>query len=215
MLINAQLPFDLNRLSQADQTLSLAGMSWTDYEKFGASEYLGYRVSYFNGVITLVSPSQNHEVIAEVINYLIVAYCKKINLPYYPMRSTRLTNKPLAGKEPDVSFSFGSKKSIPDLAIEVIFSSGNIDDLKKYHSLGVAEVWFWRMETLPFRELVPHSRWQDSKITFYQLEKDGYVKIAQSVFLPNLAAKDLVGYVNRGFNESPLTIEADFLNSIT
>jgi Uma2 family endonuclease len=198
MLINTKLPFDPNRLSQADQTFSLAGMSWADYEEFDDSEYPGYRVSYFNGVITLVSPSQNHEVIAEVINYLIVAYCKKINLPYYPMRSTRLTNKPLAGKEPDVSFSFNSKKSIPDLAIEVIFSSGSIDDLKKYYSLGVAEVWFW----------------QDHQITFYQLEKEGYVEIAQSVFLPNLAAKDLENFVNRGFKESPLTIEADFLNSI-
>jgi Uma2 family endonuclease len=162
-----------------------------------------------------VSPSQNHEVIAEVINYLIVAYCKKINLSYYPMGSTRLTNKPLAGKEPDVSFSFSSKKSIPDLAIEVIFSSGSVDDLKTCHSIGVAEVWFWRMETLPFRELVPHSRWRDSKITFYQLAEQGYIEIAESVFLPNLAAKDLENFVNRGFNESPLTIEADFLNSIT
>jgi Uma2 family endonuclease len=199
MLINAKLPFDLNRLSQADQTLSLAGMSWADYEKFDDPEYPGYRVSYFNGVITLVSPSQNHEVIAEVINYLIVAYCKKINLSYYPMRSTRLTNKPLAGKEPDVSFSFSSKKSIPDLAIEVIFSSGSVDDLKKYQSLGIAEVWFWR----------------DNEITFYSLAEQGYIEIAESVFLPNLAAKDLENFVNRGFNESPLTIEADFLNSIT
>jgi Uma2 family endonuclease len=199
MLINAKLPFDLNRLSQEDQTLSLAGMSWADYEKFDDPEYPGYRVSYFNGVITLVSPSQNHEVIAEVINYLIVAYCKKINLSYYPMGSTRLTNKPLAGKEPDVSFSFSSKKSIPDLAIEVIFSSGSVDDLKTYHSIGVAEVWFWR----------------DSEITFYQLAEQGYIEIAESVFLPNLAAKDLENFVNRGFNESPLTIEADFLNSIT
>ncbi len=199
MLINAKLPFDLNRLSQEDQTLSLAGMSWADYEKFDDPEYPGYRVSYFNGVITLVSPSQNHEVIAEVINYLIVAYCKKINLSYYPMRSTRLTNKPLAGKEPDVSFSFSSKKSIPDLAIEVIFSSGSVDDLKTYHSIGVAEVWFWR----------------DSEITFYSLAEQGYIEIAESVFLPNLAAKDLENFVNRGFNESPLTIEADFLNFIT
>jgi Uma2 family endonuclease len=199
MLINAKLPFDLNRLSQEDQTLSLAGMSWADYEKFDDPEYPGYRVSYFNGVITLVSPSQNHEIIAEVINYLIVAYCKKINLPYYPMRSTRLTNKPLAGKEPDVSFSFSSKKSIPDLAIEVIFSIGSLDDLKKYHSLRVAEVWFW----------------QDYQISFYRLEKDGYIEIAQSLFLPKLAAKDLTGFVNRGFKESPLIIEADFLNFIS
>ena len=72
MLINANLPLDFDYLSHQDQTLSFAGMSWADYEKFDSQEYLGYRVSYYNGVITLVSPSQNHEVIAEVINYLIV-----------------------------------------------------------------------------------------------------------------------------------------------
>ncbi len=198
MLINAKLPFDVDFLSQKDQTLRLAGMSWADYEKFNSQEYPGFRVSFFNGVITLVSPSQNHEVIAEVINYLIVAYCKKINLLYYPMRSTRLSNKPLAGKEPDVSFSFGVRKEIPDLAVEVIFSSGNVDDLKKYQSIGVAEVWLW----------------QDNRLTFYHLEQDKYIEIASSIFLTNLAAKDLEGFVNRGLNESPLTIEADFLNFV-
>ncbi|MEO1006073.1 MAG: Uma2 family endonuclease, partial [Cyanobacteria bacterium J06638_38] len=71
MLINVTLPLDLDHLSYQDQTLSFAGMSWADYEKFDYQEYPGYRVSYYNGVITLVSPSQNHEVIAEVINYLI------------------------------------------------------------------------------------------------------------------------------------------------
>ena len=84
-------------------------------------------------------------------------------------------------------------------AVEVIFSSGSIDDLKKYQSIGGAEAWTW----------------QASEITFYLLEKEGCIEIAKSVFLPNLAAKDLVGFVNRGLNESPLTIEADFLNFIT
>lgn len=198
MLIDAKLPFDLNNLSQKDQTLSLANMDWADYEKLDADEYQGYRVSYFNEVVALVSPSQNHEVIAETINYLIVAYCQKINLLYYPMRSTRLVNKPFAGKEPDVSFSFGSRKSIPDLAIEVIFSSGSINDLKIYHSLGVSEVWFW----------------QNNQITFYQLDKLEYAKITDSKVLPNLKAKDLGSFVNRGLTESPLTIQSDFLNSL-
>ena len=214
MLINAKLPFDLEHLSQKDQTLSFAGMSWADYEKFDSEEYPGYRVSYFNGVITLVSPSQNHEVIAEVINYLIVAYCEQVQLLYYPMRSTRLVNKPLAGKEPDVSFSFGSRKELPDLAVEVIFSSGSINDLKKYLALGVLEVWFLRMETLPSRELVPHSRWQDDRLTFYHLTAAEYVEVANSVCLPDLASKELASFVNRGFAESPLTIKSDFIKSL-
>lgn len=198
MLINAKLPFDLERLSHQDQTLSFAGMSWADYEKFDSLEYPGYRVSYFKGVITLVSPSQNHEVIAEVINYLIVAYCEKNQLLYYPMRSTRLVNKPLAGKEPDVSFSFGSRKQLPDLAIEVIFSSGSVDDLKKYLALGVSEVWFW----------------QDNRLTFYYLTAGKYVEVADSICLPNLAAEELASFVNRGLTESPLTIKSDFLRSL-
>ncbi|MEA5537136.1 hypothetical protein VB691_24380, partial [Crocosphaera sp. XPORK-15E] len=53
MFINIQLPLNIDQLQKQDQTLSLAGMTWTDYEKFNAEEYLGYRVSYFNGVITL------------------------------------------------------------------------------------------------------------------------------------------------------------------
>ncbi len=44
MLINAQLPIDINRLQEQDQTFSLAGMSWDDYEQFKTAEYPGYRV---------------------------------------------------------------------------------------------------------------------------------------------------------------------------
>ena len=198
MLINAKLPLDPDLLKHKDQTLSFADMSWADYEKFDSEEYPGYRVSYFNGVITLESPSQNHEVIAEVINYLIVAYCKHIQLLYYPMRSTRLVNKLLAGKEPDVSFSFGSRKELPDLAVEVIFSSGSINDLKKYLALGVSEVWFW----------------QDNLLVFYYLTGGKYVEVTNSICLPDLTSKELASFVNRGFAESPLTIESDFLKSL-
>jgi Uma2 family endonuclease len=104
LLINIQLPIDAERFQGQDRTLSLTGMTWDDYEKFDSEEYLGYRVSYFNGVITLVSPSKNHERIAATIAILIVAYCRQFNLLYFPMISTRLSNKPDAGKEPDVKF---------------------------------------------------------------------------------------------------------------
>ena len=56
MLINTKLPINSDRLIQQDHSLSLAGMTWEDFEKFNSEEYPGYRVSYFNGVITLVSP---------------------------------------------------------------------------------------------------------------------------------------------------------------
>ena len=52
------LPIEQERIARQDQTLSLAGMTWDDYEKCTREEYSGYRVSYLRGVITIVSPSQ-------------------------------------------------------------------------------------------------------------------------------------------------------------
>ncbi len=198
MLINKKLPLNRDRLQREDQTLSFAGMSWADYEKFNTEEYPGYRVSYFNGVITLVSPSKNHERIAQTIAILVSAYCRKYNLPYFPLGSTRLENKPLAGKEPDVSFAFNTDKDIPDLAVEVIFSSGSLDDLDKYQALGVREVWLWK----------------NNKITFYQLQTQGYVEVTTSNLLPNLTSKILGNFANQGLSKSALIIESDFIQQI-
>ena len=198
MLINTKLPLDSDRLEEQDQTLSLAGMTWVDYEQFDSEEYPGYRVSYFNGVITLVSPSKNHERIAQTIAILVSAYCRKFDLPYFPLGSTRLENKPLAGKEPDVSFAFNIDKDIPDLAIEVIFSSGSLDDLDKYRAIGVKEVWFWR----------------NNQITFYQLQTQGYREITASELLPNLTSAILENFANRGLTQNALIIESEFLKQI-
>ncbi|NBD32832.1 MAG: Uma2 family endonuclease [Cyanobacteria bacterium] len=198
MLINSKLPLDRDRLHQQDQTLSLAGMTWMDYEQFNSEESPGYRVSYFNGVITLVSPSKNHERIAQTIAILVSAYCRKYNVLYFPLGSTRLENQPLAGKEPDVSFAFNSDKDFPDLAIEVIFSSGRLDDLEKYQALGVPEVWFWR----------------NNQVTFYQLQTQGYRKIDKSLFLSNLTSQTLTQFTNQGLSESPLVIETEFWQQI-
>ncbi|PSB07331.1 Uma2 family endonuclease, partial [Pleurocapsa sp. CCALA 161] len=60
------------------------------------------------------------------------------------------------------------------------------------------EVWFWK----------------ENKIIFYQLNTDGYTEISTSISLPNLAANTLESFVNRGFTESPLIIESDFIKQI-
>ncbi len=192
------LPIDSDRILQYDQTLIVAGATWADYEKFDSIEYPGYRVSYFNGIITIVSPSLNHETIAEVINYLVVAYCRQYNLLYFPMRSTTLKNPPLVGKEPDVSFAFGTKKSLPDLAIEVVYSSGGIADLEKYKYLGIKEIWIW----------------QNEQIKFYKLVDYNYLEIQMSNCLSKLSSDFLIRFINRGLTESPLIIEADFIKEL-
>ena len=174
-------------------------MNWSDYEKLISQEYLGYRISYYDSVITIVSPSLNHETISEVISGLIKAYCRQYNLLYFPMGSTTLKNPPKSGKEPDTSYAFEIRKNVPDLAVEVIYSSGNINDsLTKYKYLNVSEVWFW----------------QSNKMYFYQLVEGVYIAINNSLFLSQLTPQFLVQFVNRGLTESPLIIEADFIKEL-
>lgn len=193
------LPINSDRASQSDQILSLSNMNWSDYERLTSQEYLGYRVSYYDSVITIVSPSLNHETISEVISGLIKAYCREYNLLYFPMGSTTLKNPPKSGKEPDTSYAFETKKTTPDLAVEVIYSSGDISDsLTKYKYLNVPEVWFW----------------QSNKMYFYQLVEGEYVAIESSLFLSQLTPQFLVQFVNRGLTESPLIIEADFIKEL-
>ncbi len=201
MLIN--IPFNnylndtkfCDRLTTQDQILILSGMTWLDFENLDSEEYSGYRISYFEGEIIIVSPGRNHERIAEMINYLVVAYCRKHNILFFPFRSTTLKIPPLVGKEPDVSFAFNTDKNLPDLAIEVIFSSGGIVDLQKYQALGIKEVWFW----------------QNNHMIFYQLKDNNYQTTESSQYLPKLKSSILIDYVNRGLTESPLIIEADFI----
>ncbi len=191
------ISIDRDRASRADQILSLAEMTWDDYEKL-TQEYLEYRISYLDGVITIVSPSKNHERIAEVINGLIKTFCRKYDLAYFPMGSTTLKNPPLAGKEPDHSFAFETDKSLPDLAIEVTYTSGSLSDLEKYKYLGIREIWFW----------------QNGKISFYYLTGGEYKAVDESVCLPQLNADFLIIFINRGLTETPLTIEADFYRQL-
>ena len=88
MLITDRLLIDRERLIKQDQTLSFSGMTWEDYEQLSIEKNRGYRISFYNGVITIMSPSQNHERIKDFIFLLIVTYCDAVELDYYPTGST-------------------------------------------------------------------------------------------------------------------------------
>jgi hypothetical protein len=58
----------------------------------------------------------------------------------------------------------------PDIAIEVVKTSGGINKLRVYQGLGVPEVWFW----------------QQGRLSFHLLEADGYREAGRSVRMPGL-----------------------------
>lgn len=199
MLIDDRLPISKERLLQQDRTLSFSGMTWDDYEKFSTAEYLGYRTSFLDGVITLMSPSQNHEVIKDLIFLLIVTYGDAVDLDYYPTGSTTYKDKTKqVGKEPDTSFCFDSLKQIPDLAVEVVFSSGSTNDLKKYQKLGVKEVWFWI----------------NNQLEIYVLINAAYQPQQYSFHLPKIEDKLLTKYVTQALTSNPRLLKQSFLKEI-
>lgn len=158
-------------------------VSWEQYEAF--LEILGDRagiyLTYLEGSLEIMSPSRRHEVSKENIGILLEAYFLEFGIRFYSLGSTTFRSE-LAKKgiEPDKCYCIGSDKEIPDLAIEIVLTSGGINSLKVYAGLGVSEVWFWEKGIL----------------SVFSLQNGEYVQVTQSQLLPNLDLKLLASYVD-------------------
>lgn len=189
-------------LQQKDKLFICSNTSWDEYEAIlqEKANSSAYRISFLNGVLKIMSPSRNHEIIKDFIYLLIVAYCDATELDYYPLGSTTLKQKDKSvGKEPDTSFCFNSLKQIPDLAVEVIFSSGGVEDLEKYQKFGVKEVWFSI----------------NNRLEIYVLINDTYQKQNSSYNLSNLNAKLLEKYISQVLTGNPRMLKKAFLQEIS
>ncbi|MCA9551740.1 MAG: Uma2 family endonuclease [Myxococcales bacterium] len=174
-------PIEVN---DQDQRVALRGMSWRQFETILALRGDGPvpRVAYLNGVIELMSPSRRHEGTKSILGMLIEAYCFAKGIYFDPIASTTLKNPALeCGAEPDESYAFSKGREVPDLAIEVIYTSGNLDKLKLYRGLGVREVWFW----------------VEDRLLGYVLQDGAYVQVEESAVLPGLRLDTLTPYVGQ------------------
>lgn len=175
---------ELSELLQAEdpeERQIITGVSWEGYEVL--LQDLGdsgkYRVTYFDGVIELVSPSRRHERQKSIIGSLLEAYFQEQRIRYFPLGSTTFRQPDKrGGTEPDESYCIGTEKDFPDLAIEIIVTSGGVDKLAVYHVLGVQEVWFFR----------------NNIFQVYILQGESYQEVVKSVLLPNLDLRMLAEY---------------------
>jgi len=159
-----------------DQRVRLHGIDWEGYESFLAlrGEQSGTRVTYLDGELELMSPSINHEIFKKTLARLLEAYAeeKGIELNGYGSWTVKSAKDKL-GVEADECYVVGLRDgppTIPDIAIEVVWTSGGIDKLEVYRGLGVPEVWFW----------------QKGALQFFLLREDGYLASARSRLLPDL-----------------------------
>ena len=179
------------------------GMSWQQYEallvKLGDSP--GCRVTYLDGVLEIVSPSLRHEGVKSRIGDLLLLYFLETDTAYYPKGSTTFRRQEgRGGTEADESYCIGTDKAVPDLAIEVVITSGGINRLAVYSRLQVSEVWFWQHD----RFSLYHLR-EETPSAFIQTY--GYEEMAHSELLPHLDVEMLANYVR---HPDPLTAAKEF-----
>jgi len=167
-----------------DHSVRLAA-SWADYQRHLKlrGESARPRLTFDGEQLEFMAPSEDHETIGDTIHDLVVAYCDEHDVEYTGVGSWTLKSKQLGkGLEPDACFVFGKRGSakVPDLAIEVVWTSGGLDKLPIYLALGVREVWVWRT----------------GKITPHVLGRSGYKPAARSVALPGIDLAELAACIN-------------------
>ncbi len=170
-----------------EQRVVLEGVSWHQYELLIATlsnDFPALRLSYLNGTLEIMTNSPLHEKLKKMIGMLIEAYFQETRTRFYAIGSA--TFRKVAkqrGLEPDECYCLGQEKEFPDLAIEVVLSSGIVDKLDIYRGLGVTEVWVW----------------EAGKFTLYHLRvdghADGYEQIESSELLPECDITRLTSYV--------------------
>ncbi|MBE9078796.1 Uma2 family endonuclease [Romeria aff. gracilis LEGE 07310] len=194
-------------LDDPEERRVLSYVSWSQYETLLADlgEASPYRLQFLDGVLEILAPSRRHESGKTRIGDLLLIYFLETDTEYFPMGSTTLRQpERQAGGEPDESYCIGTDKDIPDLAIEVIVTSGSINRLELYRRLGVREVWFWQNDRL----LLYHRR--EETPTQFALTA-GYEPIAQSELLPDLDMGLLTDCIQ---NPNPLAAAKAFRRGI-
>jgi Uma2 family endonuclease len=169
-----------------DKIVILHDATWADYQRLleMRGERSSPRFTYLEGALEIMTPSRPHERLKSVIGRLVEAFCLENDVEFTPVGSWTLEKKEESrGIEPDECYLFGTETDPdkPDLAIEVIWTSGGIDKLDIYRKLRVREVWFWRR----------------GRVTVHVLRGESYEERPTSEVLAGIDLAELVQYVDR------------------
>lgn len=162
--------------SSEDKVAVYYDRTWEQFKYIqkGLEGYPGVRLGFYEGVVEVFMPGQPHEIFKKVIAALLEAFFFERNIRIIPTGSVTQEQEGVASAQADESYCFGEAKPIPDLSIEVIFTSGSATKLKRYRALRVPEVWLW----------------EDGLLTLHRLGENGYTRIYRSQ-IPELENLDI------------------------
>lgn len=169
-----------------DKIIVLRGATWVDYQRLleMRGDRSAPRISFLEGALEVTSPSRPHESLKSLIGRLVEAWCLERGIELSTYGSWTLEDKAVErGVEPDECYVFGAvaEPTRPDLAIEVVWTSGGLNKLEIYRKLGVREVWCWRR----------------GQLTVHVLRGDAYAEVAASEVLPGIDLGLLAAHLDR------------------
>ncbi len=195
--MSKQLPQLLH--AQPEQHLILQAIQWQDYLAMDtAMEAIpGLRLTYLEGLLEIMTLSPEHERTKTIIGRLLETYALVKNIDLHGCGSTTYRDQTAArGLEPDECYCVGQLKDRPDLAVEVIITSGGLNKLAVYQGLKVPEIWLW----------------ETGKLQIFQLHNSDYIPTIRSQFFPDLDPVFLSQYVRP--DQQPAAIR-EFYKAIT
>ncbi|EAZ92686.1 Uma2 family endonuclease [Crocosphaera chwakensis] len=180
--MTTQLNLETN--STGEQIIVFPGCyNWQQFKTIQSiiNEQSTAKISYLDGQIDLMTTGEEYERIKTILGFLIELYLCEKDIDYLPVGSaTREAEIKGASFQPHESYYLDKTRENPDLAIEVIFTSGGINKLEKYKRFEVTEVWFW----------------QNNQLSIYYLHHGEYEQVNNSVLLPELDIDLLIKCVN-------------------
>ena len=158
-----------------ESPLLFEGLTWREFK---AVEQLldrpGYRLSFLDGILEIRRmPGEPHEIVKARIGALVELYLLMAGFDFTPTGSMTLESE--TGKvkrEADESYKLDPGRRLPDLAIEIVFSSGGINQLEAYKRLKIKEVWFGEDGLLE----VYHLRGEGNTLDYEQVSSSEEVK---------------------------------------
>lgn len=144
--------------SDDEQRLRLDGVSWKQYDALVAlfiDQFPALRMTYLEGILEIMTTSTEHERLKKVIARLIEAFAEELEIDLNGYGAATFKREAaVRGLEPDECYVLGDLDEVPDIAIEIVLTSGGIEKLDVYKGLGIQEVWFWENQSFSVYSLI-------------------------------------------------------------
>lgn len=185
-----------------DKIVVLREATWADYQRLLQlrGDHSAPRISFLEGDLEIKSPSHSHETLKSLIGRLVEVWCLEKGIEFSICGSWTIESKEAArGAEPDECYVFGqvAAPARPDLALEVVWTSGGLDKLEIYRKLAVREVWYWRK----------------GRISVHLLAGETYAEAPASAVLPGIDLGELSSFLDRPTSSQAIREYRDRLQS--